>query len=284
MNSDREKSGTKRTFLYVLTIVVIVFMIIFTGMFFKIRKEYSEYEREVIEEMNTIVGKEAPDFTVQLEDGTETTLYKLLDEKEVLVLNVFATWCGPCKTEFPEMEKVYQKYGDRMEILAVSASNTDKLKDILNFKKEFGLSFPMGLTAESVSILNVLSYPTTYVIDRNGRICFYQSGFFANDDLFEKVVTAFMGYDYHQKQVALYSFIVIDRKNNIVPDAQLILKSDVVEEVLTTDENGTAFYFTENPEKIDIMVLSLPGSYGVEDGVIATTNGPLSGWIPITVE
>ena len=43
-----------------------------------------------------------------------------LRNKEVVVLNIFASWCGPCEKEFPDMEKTYQKYKDKMEIVAVS--------------------------------------------------------------------------------------------------------------------------------------------------------------------
>ena len=51
-------------------------------------------------------GQEVPDFTVSLTDGTTASLSELLGEKELVVLNIFATWCAPCEMEFPEMEKV----------------------------------------------------------------------------------------------------------------------------------------------------------------------------------
>lgn len=63
-------------------------------------------------------GQAFPDFTVSLTDGTTATLSELLKEKDLVVLNVFASWCGPCEMEFPEMEKSYQAHSDRMVILA----------------------------------------------------------------------------------------------------------------------------------------------------------------------
>ncbi len=53
-------------------------------------------------------GQAMPDFTVSLTDGTTAALSEILKEKELVVLNIFASWCGPCEKEFPEMEKVYQ--------------------------------------------------------------------------------------------------------------------------------------------------------------------------------
>ena len=51
-------------------------------------------------------GEIIPDFTVSLTDGTTATLSDILKEKDLVVLNIFASWCGPCEKEFPDMENV----------------------------------------------------------------------------------------------------------------------------------------------------------------------------------
>ena len=58
--------------------------------------------------VGTEPGQTMPDFTVPLTDNTNTSLSELLSENDLVVLNVFATWCGPCELEFPDMEKVYE--------------------------------------------------------------------------------------------------------------------------------------------------------------------------------
>ena len=58
-------------------------------------------------------GQAMPDFTVSLTDGTNATLSEILKEKDLVVLNVFASWCGPCEREFPDMENVYQAKKDK---------------------------------------------------------------------------------------------------------------------------------------------------------------------------
>ena len=243
--------------------------------------------------LNTIVGKESPDFSVPLTDGTTVTLSDLLKDHDVVVLNLFATWCGPCEREFPEMQKVYEKYGDKAAFISVSTSELDSMEDISKYKESHGITFPMGFTTDGLEFFIAPSYPTTYVIDRNRVIGFCQTGYFANGDLIEEVITPFMGENYEPTQEALYSFIVLQealysfivltKDGEFIPGAELILKSDNVAEVLTTDQEGTAFYFTQNPEAIEVTVNSLPGNYTAEEGVVATT-GTISTWFPIYVK
>ena len=92
-----------------------------------------------------------------------------------------------------------------------------------------------------------------------------------------------MGENYEPAKEALYSFIVLTKEGELIPGAELLLKSDHIEEVLTTDQKGTAFYFTQNPETIEVTVNSLPGNYTAEEGVAATT-GTISAWFPIYVK
>lgn len=285
MENKKKKSGVGSIILKVILVILLLMVICGVLLYFSLKKEYDNYQSEKTEQMNTIVGQDAPDFTIQLTDGSEVTVSELLKDHEALVINVFATWCGPCKAEFPEIEKFYQKYGDKVAVVAVDPDSLDDLEAVKKFKEENALSFPMGRAEiDSASILSVPSFPTTYVIDRNGKIGFCQMGAFASGEMLEKVCTAFMGDDYQEKHVALYTIMVGTKQGEIVPDAQLMLHSDTVEEILTTDENGIAYYYTENPEVIEIMIMSLPGNYTGEDGVVAKTSGDLSQWTIIYVQ
>ena len=89
-------------------------------------------------------GQTMPDFTASLTDGTTVTLSELLAEKDLVVLNLFASRCGPCEREFPEMDAVRLE-NPRMEIVAVSFEPTDTMEIIADYKESHGLSFPMGL-------------------------------------------------------------------------------------------------------------------------------------------
>ena len=141
-------------------------------------------------------GDTVPDFTVELTDGTTATLSELLKEKDLVVLNLFASWCGPCKREFPEMDAVYQANKDRMEIIAVSADPADTMEVIADYKASNSLSFPMGLRGDALPSLTVTSFPTTLLIDRNGKVGLVKAGAFMSKEDFESKVNYFLSENY----------------------------------------------------------------------------------------
>lgn len=140
-------------------------------------------------------GQTMPDFTVSLTDGTTVTLSELLEEKDLVVLNLFASWCGPCEHEFPEMDAVRLE-NPRMEIVAVSCEPTDTMETIIDYKESHGLSFPMGLRGDALPSLKVASFPTTLFIDRNGTVGLVKVGAFTDRESFESKVDYFLSPDY----------------------------------------------------------------------------------------
>ena len=220
-------------------------------------------------------GQAMPDFSVELTDGTTVTLSELLRTKEVVVLNIFTTWCGPCQGEFPEMEAVYQQYKDRMEIVAVSPDSGDDMETLRLFKEEMGVTFPMGQAgADIVGSFEIPGYPTTFIFDRNGRIAHYEVGAFVNDKAFEKVVTPLMGDDYTGKQLWLYTIYVADQWMDLVQDVDIQVCTDTMCTVVNTGEDGFAFIVTEEPAEYHIKILTVPDGYTVyKDDTEAVTGG-----------
>ena len=141
-------------------------------------------------------GQAMPDFTVTLTDGSTATLSELLAEKDLVVLNIFATWCGPCKLEFPEFEKTYEAHSDRMVILSLSGDPEDTMEMLADYKAEHGLSFPVGQAGDALDFLNATSFPTTLFITRNGNIGFIKVGAFVTEGDFEARVNTFLSADY----------------------------------------------------------------------------------------
>ena len=147
-------------------------------------------------------GQPMPDFTVQLTDGTTATLSALLKEKDLVVLNIFASWCGPCEREFPEMEAVYQAHSDKMVIVSVSGDPNDTMDIISAYKDSHKLSFPMGLASEELYPLASSGFPTTIFIDRSGNVGFIKVGAFASREEFEGKANTFLSADYDGKPLA----------------------------------------------------------------------------------
>lgn len=90
-----------------------------------------------------------------------------------LLINLWASWCPPCKAEMPAFERVYRDYQDKgFQILAVNATNQDNLTNAINFVQEYELSFPILLdtNGEVSRQYHLTSLPTSFFVGRNGVI------------------------------------------------------------------------------------------------------------------
>ncbi|MBA7581030.1 Thiol-disulfide oxidoreductase ResA [subsurface metagenome] len=88
-----------------------------------------------------------------------------------MLLNFWATWCGPCRFEMPSMEKLYQRLNAKgLEILAVNLQ--EDRSSVEQFVDEYGLSFPVLLdtTGRIGATYGARSIPTTYIVDREGFV------------------------------------------------------------------------------------------------------------------
>lgn len=116
-------------------------------------------------------GFYAPDFTLDLLGGGQVTLSEL--RGNAVVVNLWASWCPPCRAEMPAIEKVYQAYKNLgVVVLGVNTTYQDSESDAAAFVREYGLTFPIPLDRDgSVSRRYALSgLPTTFFIDRKGII------------------------------------------------------------------------------------------------------------------
>lgn len=89
----------------------------------------------------------------------------------VVLVNLWATWCPPCKEEMPTLQTFYEKYkADGFVLLAIDQEET--LEVVEPFVKEFGLTFPVWLDEDyqAQRVFNTMNLPSSYVIDRDGRV------------------------------------------------------------------------------------------------------------------
>ena len=117
------------------------------------------------------VGFMAPDFTLSTMGGESVTLSEL--RGQAVIINLWASWCGPCRAEMPAMQNVFDQYKEEgFTILAINASNQDSLAAATAFVGEFNLTYPILLDVEGKvsKLYNLLALPTTYFVNKEGII------------------------------------------------------------------------------------------------------------------
>lgn len=116
-------------------------------------------------------GSAAPAFALHtLEDEAE---YRVGGSREkALIVNFWASWCGPCDVEAPDLVALHEKYGDKVDLYAVNATNFDKVRNAVEFVREKGFKFPVLKDADGKAgdAYKVFAYPTSFLVDRDGRI------------------------------------------------------------------------------------------------------------------
>ena len=124
----------------------------------------------------------ALDFTLTDQFGNTHTLDQY--KGKTILLNFWGTWCGPCRSEMPDLQAVYEDYGNNekdLVVLGVAAPNLGQegsAEDITAFLEENGYTYPT-LMNEDASLFysyGISSFPTTFMIDKNGNVYGYIMG------------------------------------------------------------------------------------------------------------
>ena len=120
------------------------------------------------------VGEALPDFTVDLLDGG---VFRLSDCRgKTVVINVWATWCGPCVKELPDFQKLYAERGDGLVMLALHADTVTE--DVSAYIKGTGFTLPAAVA--DAALLRKLGYigavPQTVIVGPNGAVAYNSPG------------------------------------------------------------------------------------------------------------
>lgn len=129
------------------------------------------------------LGAAMPAYSAQrLEGGS----YELAAERgKVILLNIWATWCGPCRYEIPELVKLQNTYGkEGFEVVGVSVDGPETADEIAPFVQAAGINYPIVLDPDGAIAdmfeTNVL--PTSALIDRDGKVVWTHMGVVESDD------------------------------------------------------------------------------------------------------
>ena len=116
-------------------------------------------------------GKPMPEFSLVDTTGKDITLSKLTAEKKLVLVNFWGTWCGPCRLEMPQFEKLYKaKSQDHFLILAIDEGDERPVLD--KYLKEKPVSFPILLDPDGALAkkLGIRAFPTSVLVGSDGKI------------------------------------------------------------------------------------------------------------------
>jgi len=117
------------------------------------------------------IGQPAPDFSLETLDGGHSGLSELAGHP--VLVNFWASWCKPCRTEMPEIVAVYrEQLGTGLEVLAVNLTDQEAKKDVRRFVEEVGIPFRVLLDAKGKvrERYRLAGLPTSIFIDRAGIV------------------------------------------------------------------------------------------------------------------
>jgi len=124
----------------------------------------------------------APDFELKTTSGEDFKLSENVGKK-IIVLNFFATWCGPCREEMPELNRYFNEHKSE-SFLLVGIDSEEKQDRVDGFLKDLKIDFPAGIDDGPIQKqYGVTAFPTTVLIGVDGKVQFYESGALANADV-----------------------------------------------------------------------------------------------------
>lgn len=173
----------KKNILFFAVVILAISGLLFAG------KKFSHHSSQGALIGANVNGKAAPDFDLRVLDGKGKTM-KLSDLRgKAVLVNFWATWCGPCKIEMPWLVDLQTKYGpDGFVILGVAMDDSGD-QAISDFAKEMKVNYPVLLGTESVGQLygGVEGLPTSFFVDRSGKVVDRQFGLVSENTLVDDI-------------------------------------------------------------------------------------------------
>ena len=185
----------RTTLLRYLTVAAIV--VVLGGLFIQRELTGAEGETDIglLDGASVAVGKPAPDFLLETEDGN----IRLSDYRgKTVIVNFWASWCGPCRFEMPEFQALYEERlpDDDFTIIAIDFTASDTREAALDFASEIGLTFPIAFDTPNSDVAadyGVRGLPATFFVDGEGIVRAMNLGPVFGDLLPEGVAAADAG-------------------------------------------------------------------------------------------
>ena len=225
------------------------------------------------------MGTVLPDFSAKTADGGVFTLSEALKDHELVLINLWATWCGPCNMEFPFLEKAWQETKDQVAVIALSVEQGDTLSIIRKTAEEKGLSFPMGRDEglRLTTAFRVDAIPTSILVDREQKVVWLDAGAMSSAQEFLDLFRAHLPGEQSAGGVS-YTVTLVDRDGKGVGGCIVNFCTDTACTQVVSDAEGVALFRGE-PYGYHVQILSLPDGYeynGADDMVLMAQGDALT--------
>lgn len=123
-----------------------------------------------------LAGKQAPDFALKSSTGENLRLSEY--RGEVVMINFWATWCGPCRQEMPLLDDLYSRY-ERVGFVLLGVNIDDEPRRAMQMIDELGVEFPVVFdsTKQVSELYDVSAMPVTVIVDREGNVRHVHHGY-----------------------------------------------------------------------------------------------------------
>lgn len=225
------------------------------------------------------LGDKIADFSVVTPDGRVYTLYEILEQKKMVILNFWHSSDNASLAGFRVLQSMYETYGEQMEILAMNPLDKSDLT-ISNFQGAYDFGFPMAQCSEQwESAFHLTTYPTMVVIDRDGTICLIQSGVVSDNELMQLLCQRFVAEDYTTTLLANLQQLAQGAQPNGTQENPFVVSQGTTELTVTLEAGQSVWYTFE---ELELLGISLMGEniYAVYAG---TTYEPVQGVLEVVI-
>jgi thiol-disulfide isomerase/thioredoxin len=193
---------TRRIFQFVLPLVAIIIMAAGCHSTHADPKKVSASAKPQQEETRNLIRfvknpDPAPAFQLNDLDGKPLTLDEA--KGKIVIVNFWATWCGPCRAEIPDLIELQNKYKDQLEIIAL-ATDEDDAAEVKKFTQKHGINYRVAMAPDKLRVEfgGIPALPTSFVLDTQGRIVQKHVGL-SDPTIYELELRALLGLPFDGK-------------------------------------------------------------------------------------